>query len=76
MPGGGLRLFLIDADELRQGPLRLGARAVLAPGTPGWRPVLVGTGHSPGPVERNRLLARDVRGAVAPGGAGLIVPRP
>lgn len=30
----------------------------------------------PGPVERHRLLARGVRGAAVPSGAGQIVPRP
>lgn len=59
VPGEGMRLFRVDASALADGPLRFGAKAMLSPGTAGWRAVLVGTGTLPGPVTRNRWAGRD-----------------
>lgn len=65
VPGGALRLLRIEGT----GPLHLGPRAMFAPGTPGWRPVLVGTGHAPGAVRKNARAGADL--ADTPVGAWL-----
>lgn len=64
VPGaeGAFGLFQVDATALRDTPLALSARAMLGPGARGARAVFVGTGHSPGPVQRNRRLGNDLAG--------------
>ena len=61
-PSGGVHLFSIDADTLSGTPVALSARALLSGGTPGYHPVLVGTGHFPGPLARNRALGQELAG--------------
>ncbi|MFZ5477225.1 MAG: S8 family serine peptidase [Myxococcota bacterium] len=58
-PAIGLRIFSVDDADL--GPTALGVTAtrVHAGGT-GWRPVLVGTGYSPGPIVANRAAGQDL----------------